>query len=110
MWPRHPQQKDFYPDLPLIDGDKVVELDPDQSQLTTRYTERAVQLHRAQPGQAVLPLRAAHDAARAAVRLGQVQGQDRQGLYGDVIMEIDWSVGQILDAVKRGEARRATRW
>ena len=21
MWPRHPQQKDFYPDLPLIDGD-----------------------------------------------------------------------------------------
>lgn len=42
MWPRHPQQKDFYPDLPLIEGDRVVELDPDQSQLTTRYTERAV--------------------------------------------------------------------
>src|SRR5688572_20075989 len=42
MWPRHPQQKDFYPDLPLIEGDRVVELDPDQSQLTTRYAERAV--------------------------------------------------------------------
>ena len=25
MWPRHPQQKDFYPDLPLMDGEKVVE-------------------------------------------------------------------------------------
>src|SRR6202008_220001 len=42
MWPRHPQQKNFYPDLPLIDGDSVAELDPDQSKLTTRYTERAV--------------------------------------------------------------------
>ena len=36
------QQKDFYPDLPLIEGDEVVKLDPDQSQLTTWYTERAV--------------------------------------------------------------------
>ena len=42
MWPRHPQQKNFYPDLPLIDGDRIVKLDPDQSQLTTLYTERAV--------------------------------------------------------------------
>ena len=30
MWPNHPQQKNFYPDLPLIEGDEVVELDPDQ--------------------------------------------------------------------------------
>jgi arylsulfatase len=42
MWPKHPQQKNFYPDLPLMDGDNVVKLDPDQSQLTTMYTERAV--------------------------------------------------------------------
>ena len=41
MWPRHPTRKDF-PDLPLIDGNAVVKLDPDQSQLTTMYTERAV--------------------------------------------------------------------
>ena len=40
MWPRHPQQKNFYPDLPLMDGDGSSELDPDQSQLTTMYTER----------------------------------------------------------------------
>jgi len=31
------------PSLPLIDGDKVVELDPDQSQFTRRLTDRAVQ-------------------------------------------------------------------
>ena len=39
--------KDFYPDLPLIDGEKVARLNPDQTQLTTWYTERAVKLHRA---------------------------------------------------------------
>ena len=42
MWPRHPQQKDFFPELPLIDGDAVVKHDPDQSQLTTWYAEHAV--------------------------------------------------------------------
>ena len=79
MWPRHPQQKDFYPDLPLIDGDEVVKLDPDQSQLTTLVHRAGGQLHRAAPEQAVLPLCPAHHAARAAVRVGQVQGQDEAG-------------------------------
>src|SRR5206468_5017773 len=40
MWPKHPTAK--FPDLPLIDGEKTVELNPDQTQLTTQYTERAV--------------------------------------------------------------------
>src|SRR5262249_21211738 len=29
------------------------------------------------------------------------KGKSQQGAYGDVIMEIDWSVGQILDALRR---------
>ena len=52
MWPRHPEKKQFFPDLPLIEGDQVVKLDPDQSQLTTMYAERAVQFierHRDSP-------------------------------------------------------------
>ncbi len=77
MWPRHPQQKDFYPDLPLIDGDVVVERDADQRQLTRRYTERAVRFIEAQSGSSVLPLRAAHDAARAALRLDAVRRGQR---------------------------------
>ena len=104
MWPRHPQQKDFFPDLPLIEGDKIVKLDPDQSQLTTWYTERAVSFierNRERPFFLYVP----HThAARAALCVGQVQGQDTPAaLYGDVIAEIDWSVGQILDAVKRAK-------
>jgi arylsulfatase A len=43
MWPRHPEAKPgTYPDLPLIEGDKVIEHNPDQRNLTTWYTERAV--------------------------------------------------------------------
>ena len=78
MWPRHPTQKDFYPDLPFIEGNKVTRLDPDQSQLTTWYTERAVSFIERNRDEAVLSLRAAQHAARAAVRVGQVQGQDER--------------------------------
>src|SRR6516164_11173010 len=40
MWPKHPTAK--FPDLPLIEGEKTVETNPDQSKLTARYTERGV--------------------------------------------------------------------
>src|SRR5258705_6011492 len=41
MWPKHPTLK-IFPDLPLIEGEKVLATNPDQTQLTTWYTERAV--------------------------------------------------------------------
>jgi arylsulfatase A-like enzyme len=101
MWPHHPQQKNFYPDLPLIEGDQVVKLDPDQSQLTTMYTERAVRFitaHRDQP----FFLYVAHAMPHVPLFVSsKYKGKTRLGLYGDVIAEIDWSVGQILDTLKR---------
>jgi arylsulfatase A len=101
MWPRHPQQKNFYPDLPLIDGDTVAKLDPDQSQLTTMYTERAVKFverNRDRP----FFLYLAHSMPHVPLFVStSFAGKTEQGLYGDVIAEIDWSVGQVLDAVKR---------
>ena len=101
MWPRHPQQKDFYPDLPLIEGDRVVKLDPDQSQLTTMYTERAVRFierNRDKP----FFLYVAHAMPHVPLFVsGRFKDKTRLGLYGDVIAEIDWSVGRILEAVRR---------
>ena len=101
MWPQHPQQKNFYPDLPLIEGDAVVQLDPDQSRLTGLYTERAVSFierHRDRPFFLYLPHTMPHVPLFASERF---KGRTGGGLYGDVIAEIDWSVGQILEAVKR---------
>src|SRR4029078_689276 len=40
MWPKHPTAK--FPDLPLIAGAKTVAFNPDQTQLTPQYTEKAV--------------------------------------------------------------------
>lgn len=105
MWPNHPEaKKGSYPDLPLFDGETVV--DPsvdadDQKTLTTRYTERAVRFierHRDQP----FFLYLAHSMPHVPLFVSDARrGRSRAGLYGDVIGEIDWSVGQILDALKR---------
>jgi arylsulfatase len=100
MWPNHPTDKSF-PELPLIEGDRVVELQPDQSQLTTWYTERAVKFidgHKEQPFFLYVPHSMPHVPLFVSDKF---KGKSEQGLYGDVIMEIDWSVGQILDAIKR---------
>jgi arylsulfatase A-like enzyme len=103
MWPRHPQQKDFYPDLPLIDGNTIVKLDPDQTQLTTMYTERAVafiERNREKP----FFLYVAHAMPHVPLFVSEkYKDRTTQGLYGDVIAEIDWSVGQLLEAVKRSK-------
>jgi arylsulfatase A-like enzyme len=108
MWPRHPQRKDFYPDLPLIEGDEVAALDPDQSQLTTRYTERAVSFierNRDKP----FFLYVAHTMPHVPLFVSdKFKGKTAGGLYGDVIAELDWSVGQILDAVARAKLDNET--
>jgi arylsulfatase A len=101
MWPRHPQRKNFFPDLPLIEGDRAIEVDPDQSQLTRRYTERAVgfiERHRDKPFFLYVPHTMPHVPLFVSDRF---KGKTGGGVYGDVIAELDWSVGQILEAVKR---------
>ncbi len=101
MWPHHPQRKNFFPPLPLIEGDEVAEIDPDQSQLTRRYTERAVRFierHRDTPFFVYVPHSMPHVPLFASDRF---KGTTGGGLYGDVIAEIDWSVGQLLAAVAR---------
>src|SRR4030095_7492146 len=45
MWPFHPVTPTNYPPLPLYENEQVVQLMPDQTQLTRGYTERAVDVH-----------------------------------------------------------------
>lgn len=87
--------------LPLIDGETVVETMPDQSTLTTRYTERAIRFikqHRDQPFFVYL----AHAMPHVYLHVSEkFRGKSERGLYGDVIMEIDWSVGQIRSTLEQ---------
>lgn len=99
MWPKHPTAK--YPPLPLIEGERVIETNPDQTQLTTWYTERAVRFieqNKARPFFLYVPHSMPHVPLHVSDKF---RGKSQAGLYGDVIEEIDWSVGQILDAVKK---------
>ena len=108
MWPRHPQQKNFFPDLPLIEGDKVTRLDPDQSELTTLYTDRAVSFIERSRDQPFF-LYVAHTMPHVPLFVSsRFKDKTRQGLYGDVVAELDWSVGRILDAVKRARLDDST--
>jgi arylsulfatase A len=100
MWPKHPTS-DKYPDLPLIEGERVIEYNPDQTQLTTWYTERSVRFiekNKDRPFFLYLPHSMAHVPLFVSDKF---KGKSKQGLYGDVMMEIDWSVGQILSTLKK---------
>lgn len=100
-----------HPFLPLVEGDQVVErLDEpsDQDRLTTLYTQRAVRFideHAAEP----FFLYLAHSMPHVPLGVSErYRGSSEQGKYGDVIQEIDWSVGQVLEALDRNGLNRDT--
>ncbi|MFT3883550.1 MAG: sulfatase [Gemmatales bacterium] len=101
MWPRHPTAPKNYPDLPLIEGEKAIAFNPDQTRLTTDLTGKAVDFirrHHTEPFFIYL----AHPMPHVPLHVSKERaGKSKGGLYGDVIEEIDWSVGQILAALKQ---------
>jgi len=101
MWPNHPTAGKAFPPLPLIEGEKQLELNPNQTKLTTWYTERAVKfIERNQ--QHPFFLYVAHNMPHVPLHVSeQHAGKSAAGIYGDVIEEIDWSVGQILETISR---------
>ncbi|MFO1485140.1 MAG: sulfatase [Verrucomicrobiaceae bacterium] len=97
----HPSLAKEMPPLPFYDGLKIIETDPDQSLFTRRFTERAVSFierNKEQPFFLYVPHVMPHVPIFAS---DAFRGKSSTGLYGDVVEEIDWSVGQILDAIQR---------
>jgi arylsulfatase A-like enzyme len=114
-------QKDFFPDLfpthqgfdyffgtptsndriaALYRNDKLIESATDMSTLTKRYTDEAIafmQRSKNEPFFVYIPHTMPHTKLDASP---QFKGKSKRGLYGDVIEEIDFNVGRILDTVK----------
>jgi arylsulfatase A-like enzyme len=89
-----------FPPLPLYRNETILETEPDQAQLTRRYTEEAVEFMRKnkeQPFFVYLPHTMIHHPLAASAAF---KGKSAQGLVGDAIEEIDWSVGEILRTLK----------
>lgn len=95
MWPHHPEAKDYYPPLPLYRNTAVIDTLDDQSMLTTNYTEEAIKfIEKSKDAPFFLYL--AHSMTHVPLFVSdKFKGKSEQGLYGDVMMEVDWSVGQV---------------
>lgn len=91
---------DWFPPLPLMDGDRVVETNPDQRALTNRYTDRAVKFIRDNRRRPFF-LYLAHAMPHVPLHVSQArEGRSKRGLYGDVLAELDASTGRILDTLR----------
>jgi arylsulfatase len=106
MWPPHHGQPNppKYPALPLIDGNQTVMIVSnleDQATLTGRYTERAeafIAANKDRPFFLYMPHSMPHTPIAASARF---RGTSKRGLYGDVIQEIDDSMGRVMTALDR---------
>ena len=101
--PLNQDKRSYYPPMSFWEGnepkDKIETLE-DQAQITRRITELSVDFigrNRDNPFFLYVPHPMPHQPIAASDKF---LGKSKLGLYGDVIMEIDWSVGQILDALK----------
>jgi arylsulfatase A len=82
--------------LPLMADEETLELNPDQTKLTTLYTDKALEFIEASRDRDFF-LYLPHAMPHAPLFVSpERQARSIRGLYGDVIEELDWSVGRIL--------------
>jgi arylsulfatase A len=119
MWPFHPgvlhlpmkERLKRWPHLPLLEGNKVINpqvTGKDQENLTTQYTERAVSFiekNKDNPFFIYLPHSMVHVPLYVSEKF---KGKSKAGLFGDVMMEVDWSVGQIMKTLRKYDLHQNT--
>ena len=87
--------------VPLMRGEEIVERPANQNTITKRYTEEAVQFISSSKDKPFF-LYLAHSLPHVPLFTSdEFRGTSARGLYGDVIEEIDWSAGQIIEALKK---------
>ncbi len=95
-----PTSNDSRKGTPLLRNGEIIERPTDFDTLTQRYTDEAIAFitaNRDRPFFAYIPHSMPHTELGASPKF---RGTSKRGLYGDVIEEIDWNVGRLLDAVK----------
>ena len=100
-----------YPVLPLIeDNEKVAEIQTlgDQDKLTTLYTERAVRFIEENKNQRFF-LYLPHSMVHVPLGVSEkFRNKSKQGMFGDVMMEVDWSIGEIMKALRKNRIEENT--
>lgn len=93
------------PPLPIYHNDKIVRRGMNQDSLTYRWTKESIKFiekssKSSKPFFLYLAHNMPHDPWAAS---DQFKGSSDRGLYGDAIQEIDWSVGEVVKALKRSK-------
>jgi arylsulfatase A len=100
--------KPEYWNVPLMRNGQVVEQPADHRTLTRRYTDEAVRFIDANKARPFF-LYFAHNMPHIPLaRSADYVGHSAAGIYGDVVEEIDWSVGRIVDALRTAGIDRRT--
>jgi arylsulfatase A len=89
------------PPLPLMKDDEIVESGPDQALLTRRYTEDAVRFIESSKDKPFFLYFAYHMPHTPLFASEKFKGKSQAGIYGDAVEELDWSVGEVMAALKR---------
>lgn len=113
MWKYHPENPEHWGKHPLKyweNGEVIIEEveKSDQKNLTRWYTEHAVDFierHSSEPFLLYVPHSMPHVPLFCSK---EFEGKSGKGLYGDVILEIDWSVGEINKALKEAGVDKNT--
>ncbi len=100
--PQRAKQNKGQPPLPWLRNETVVKrvLADDQTTLVEKYTEEAVTFLRAHKEKHFF-LYLPHSAVHFPIYPGKAfQGKSKNGIYGDWVEEVDWSVGRVLETVR----------
>ncbi len=101
------RQKKIRNAVPLMRGDKVIEYPADQSTLTKRYTEEAIQFiqkHKDERFFLYLP----HTMPHVPMAVSKDFKGRTKSMFGDVMEELDWSVGEVLKSVNKANLDKKT--
>jgi len=101
MWPRHPESPDAWGDLPLLEGERVIAWNADPDAYTAAFNARAEAFVREMGGRGQpFFLMLAHPMPHVPLGAGPDFRGRTDGLYGDVLAEIDAGVGRLLAALE----------
>jgi len=119
MWPYHPgvlhlpmnERLKRWPHLPLMEGNEIINPQvsaKDQELLTKQYTLRTVSFiekNKEEPFFVYLP----HSMVHVPLFVSDdFKGKSGAGLFGDVMMEVDWSVGEIMKVLRKHNLHKNT--
>jgi arylsulfatase len=96
------------PPLPLYKNEKVIETEPDQHLLTKRYTDEVLGFIRKNKNEPFFMYYANNFPHVPLYASKDFEGKSKRGLYGDVVEELDWSVGEILKELKKQKLDKNT--